>query len=207
MSQPSSQLNPAVFLDRDGTINEEKGYINHPSRFRLLKGVPEAIRLLNKNGFLTIIVTNQAGVARGYFKEELVQRVHENMHKQLKQAGAYIDAVYYCPHHPEAGKEPYRKSCRCRKPSPGMIEQACSDLPIDLTRSYLVGDRHKDILFARQFSLTAVMVLTGYGRGEYEYQKGQWREQPDHIAPDLYHGVQWIIAHSRSMEDKTFYEQ
>lgn len=195
------QKKPAVFLDRDGTINEEMGYINHPDRFRLLPGVIEAIRLLNRNDFITIIVTNQAGIARGYFTEEMLKKIHNNLRSQLQDSGVFIDAIYYCPHHPDVGKEPYRYRCNCRKPLPGMIEKACKDFPVDLNCSYLVGDRYKDMIFAKRFSLTSVMVLTGYGQGEYQYQRESWKVQPDYIAGNLFEAVRWIIKDQNSAKE------
>ena len=159
---------PAIFLDRDGTINEEMGYINHEERFVLFPFVAESIRVFNDLGFLVIVVTNQSGVARGYFSEKLLIRIHDRMKNSLINQGARIDAIYYCPHHPVEGKGKYKQECNCRKPRPGMIETAVNDFHVDLSRSYMIGDRYKDIVFARNLKMKAALVLTGYGRGEYE---------------------------------------
>jgi D-glycero-D-manno-heptose 1,7-bisphosphate phosphatase len=185
---------PAVFLDRDGTITEEVGYVNHVSRVRLLPAAARAIRLLNQHGVPAIVVTNQSGVAREYFDERLVHRVHERIQGLLRQRGAHLDKIYYCPHHPTAGKSPYRKDCSCRKPKPGMLRRAAKELAIDLTRSYVVGDRMKDVSFAHAAGLKGILVLTGYGLGEYEHQRRRWEEQPDFIARDLSQAVRWILA-------------
>ena len=185
--------NSAVFLDRDGTINEEMGYVNHLDRFVLLPRVGQAIRLLNENGLKAVVVTNQSGVARGYFPESLVHQIHHKMRDLLKIEGAQIDGIYYCPHHPEAGNPPYRQKCRCRKPAPGLVEEAVRDLDIDCSKSYVIGDRGLDIEFAHQIGAKGILVLTGYGKGEWEYLRDQWSAKPEHVAPDLYEAVQWVL--------------
>ena len=157
----------AVFIDRDGTISEEVGYINHPSRYRLFPYSGEAIRLLNQAGWLAVVITNQAGVARGYFTEEMIHAVHTILQDELKQSGASLDAIYYCPHHPSVGQPPYRAECDCRKPQPGLIRRAAADLNIDLAASWMVGDRYSDIELARNAHVQAAFVLSGYGRGEW----------------------------------------
>ncbi len=184
---------PAVFLDRDGTINEEMGYLNHLERFILLPHVGQAIRLLNQNGLKVVVITNQSGVARGYFPESLVHRIHRKMEDLLKMEGAHIDGIYYCPHHPEVGNPPYCQRCRCRKPAPGLVEKAVKDLDIDCSRSYAIGDRGLDIEFAHQIGAKGILVLTGYGKGEWEFLRDQWSVKPDHVATDLYEAVQWIL--------------
>lgn len=175
----------AVFLDRDGTINEEMGYINHPSRFMIYDFVPEAIKILNQCGFLVLVVTNQSGVARGYFDEKLVQILHKQLTDQVRNGGGKIDRIYYCPHHPTEGIGAYRVDCACRKPRSGMIDMAIKEFDIDLKKSYMVGDRYKDIVFGKKLGLKTIMVLTGYGLGEYTYQRKQWTEYPDIISPNL----------------------
>ena len=184
---------PTVFLDRDGTVTEEVGYVNHESRVRLLPRSAEAIRLLNECGLRAVIVTNQSGVARGYFDEALVGRVHQRLISLLKEHGAVLDGIYYCPHHPSAGLPPYRQECKCRKPDIGLLERAAAEMTIDLLHSYVVGDRIKDIEFGQRLNLKSVFVLTGYGRGEYEYQHDGWTVEPNHIAEDLLDAVRWIL--------------
>jgi D-glycero-D-manno-heptose 1,7-bisphosphate phosphatase len=183
----------AVFIDRDGTINEEVGYVNHLDRFILLPRAGEAIRLLNHYGLKAVVVTNQSGVARGYFPESLIHRVHRKMEELLGREGARLDGIYYCPHHPDAGHPPYRQKCRCRKPETGMVEDATRALDLDCSRSYMIGDRGHDLEFARRIGARGVLVLTGYGRGEWEYCRGQWKTEPDYLAEDLLDAVRWIL--------------
>ncbi len=190
--------NRAVFLDRDGTINEEMGYINHIDRFALLPRTAEAIRLINASGLKAVVVTNQSGVARGMFPESLVGEVHRKMEDLLRAVGTHIDGIYYCPHHPDFGPPEYRKRCSCRKPATGMIERACNELNIDPTQSYMVGDRIMDVEFGHKIGAKGILVLTGYGKGELTYCNGQWRREPDFIAEDLYAAVRWIITQKAS---------
>jgi D-glycero-D-manno-heptose 1,7-bisphosphate phosphatase len=184
---------PAIFLDRDGTVSEEVGYVNHVSRYRLLPRTAEAIRRINESDYLAVLVTNQAGVARGYFKEALVREVHGRLEELLAEGGARLDGIYYCPHHPTAGQPPYRQDCQCRKPKPGMVEAAESDLEIDVARSVVVGDKHSDIVFAHSLGMKGVLVRTGYGAGEIEQWSADWTEHPDWVAGDLLDAVEWIL--------------
>ena len=184
---------PAVFLDRDGTINEQMGYINHISRFVLLPGVAKAIALLNRHRIPVVVVSNQSGLARGYFPSELLDAVHALMEKQLAQKGAVLDGIYFCPHHPEAKEEKYRQNCQCRKPKPGMMLQAANELGLDLARSYLVGDRWSDLKAAAACGAKGVLVLTGYGRGDLEYIGPRQTIQPHFVAEDLEQAAAWIL--------------
>lgn len=181
-------------MDRDGTVCEEVGYVNHLSRIRLLARSAEAIRRANDAGFQTVVVTNQAGVARGYFDEHLVDEVHDRVREMLGEGGARLDGLYYCPHHPEVGPPPYRKACDCRKPRPGMLLRARDEMGIDLVRSYMIGDSVRDIEAGHRAGATTVLVLTGYGRGELEYQSPGWTVKPAHVADDLLDAVSWILA-------------
>jgi D-glycero-D-manno-heptose 1,7-bisphosphate phosphatase len=187
----------AVFLDRDGTVSEEVGYVNHVSRLKLFPWTAAAVRAINESGMLAVLVTNQAGVARGYFEEDLVGRVHDRLASELAEAGARLDAVYYCPHHPSAGEPPYRQACECRKPRPGLLRRAAEEHEIDLRGSYMVGDKYSDVELARTVGAKGVLVLSGYGRGELEYQSGAWPLPPDHVADDLLGAVEWILADAR----------
>jgi D-glycero-D-manno-heptose 1,7-bisphosphate phosphatase len=179
-------------MDRDGTISEEVGYVNHPSRYRVFPYAAEAVRLLNKSGWLAILVTNQAGVARGYFTEDLIAAVHDVLKLELKQQHAQLDAIYYCAHHPTVGEFPYRFDCDCRKPKPGLIQRAAADFDIDLSQSWMVGDRYSDIELARNAQVRAAFVLSGYGRGEWEYQRARWKHEPAIVAEDLLEAVRRI---------------
>jgi D-glycero-D-manno-heptose 1,7-bisphosphate phosphatase len=180
-------------MDRDGTISEEVGYVNHPSRFRLFPYTADAIKLLNDNGWLAIVVTNQAGVARGYFAETVIVQIHEQMRRDLHNAAAELDAIYYCAHHPSVGEPPYRFDCDCRKPKPGLINRAAADFEIDLERSWMVGDRYGDVELARNAGLHSAFVLSGYGRGEWEYQRGSWKLEPEIVAENLLEAAKMII--------------
>ena len=184
---------PAVFIDRDGTISEEVGYVNHPSRFQLYPYSSEAIKLLNENGWLAIVVTNQAGVARGYFSEDVVKQVHRELNRRMDENSARLDAIYYCAHHPTVGEPPYRLDCDCRKPKAGLVQQAAKDFAIDLGSSWMVGDRYSDIELARNAGLRSAFVLSGYGRGEWEYQRQNWQHEPDLVSDNLFEAVKEIL--------------
>ena len=185
---------PAIFIDRDGTLSEEVGYVNHVSRFKLFPFAVDAIRLINRSPYLAVLVTNQAGVARGYFAESMVHEVHESIRRTLEAGGARLDAVYFCPHHPTAGEEPYRQDCDCRKPRPGLLHRAARELGADLGRSYVIGDRKGDLELAWSVGATGVMVKTGYGRGELEHQAPSWPRQPDLVAEHLLDAVVSILG-------------
>jgi D-glycero-D-manno-heptose 1,7-bisphosphate phosphatase len=184
---------PAVFIDRDGTISEEVGYVNHPSRFQLYPYSFEAIRLLNDENWLAIVITNQAGIARGYFSEDVVKQIHEQMMRKMDEARVRLDAIYYCAHHPTVGEPPYRLDCNCRKPKAGLIERAARDFEIDLPSSWMIGDRYSDIELARNAGLNSAFVLSGYGRGEWEYQRTGWQHQPDLVSENLLESVKQIL--------------
>jgi len=197
-AQPEAPiLKPAVFLDRDGTINEQMGYINHLSRFHLLPGVGQAIRQLNECGLPVVVATNQSGLARGYFPESLLEAVHAEMHRLLALEGARIDGLYVCPHHPEAKEERFRLACTCRKPKTGLLERAAAELGLDLRRSYVVGDRWSDLRCGAAVGATTILVLTGYGRGDACYIGPGQAVQPAHVAEDLVAAVRWILDRER----------
>lgn len=183
----------AIIMDRDGTVCDEVGYINHVDRIRLLPRSAEAIRLANAADFQTVVVTNQAGVARGYFAESLIDEVHDRVRELLAEGGARLDGIYYCPHHPEVGAPAYRKECTCRKPSPGMLERARDEMGIDLSASFMIGDTIKDVEAGRRVGATSILVLSGYGKGELEYQSNAWKVKPDHVADDLLTAITWIL--------------
>ena len=187
-------MNRAVFIDRDGTISEEVGYINHPSRFRVFTYSAEAIKLLNDSGWLAVLVTNQAGVARGYFTEDMIHIVHDQLERGLKEGGAQLDAIYYCAHHPSVGEPPYRFDCDCRKPKPGLILRAATELNIDLQQSWMIGDRYSDIELAHTAGVHSAFVLSGYGRGEWEHQRNTWPGDPELVSEDLLQAVRQIVG-------------
>ena len=187
---------PAVFIDRDGTLTEEVGYVNHPSRLRLLPRSAEAIRCLNQAGVPAVVVTNQAGIARGYFSPEVLDAVNRELLAQLKEGGAHLDGLYVCTHHPSVGEPPYRADCSCRKPKPGLLVRAATDLGLDLSASVMVGDKASDIELAPQVGATSILVLTGYGLGEWEFRRPSFGVEPDHVATDLLDAVEWVLTRS-----------
>jgi D-glycero-D-manno-heptose 1,7-bisphosphate phosphatase len=187
-------INRAIFLDRDGTLNEEDGYIASAERFRLYSFAAEALRLINQSDLKAIVLTNQSGVARDYFTETALIEIHELMLETLRLQGARIDAIYYCAHHPDYGSPPYRLDCDCRKPRPGLAEKAARDFDLDLKRCYVIGDRYRDIETAYAVGARGVLVMTGYGREEYETRRREWPRQPDYVAEDLLEAVKWILA-------------
>lgn len=148
---------PAVFLDRDGVLNIDNGYVHRLEDFVWVEGAPEAVKWLNDQGYLVIVVTNQAGIARGYYTEEEYLCLMDWMNEELRRRGAHIDAFYYCPHHPTEGIGPYRLECRCRKPAPGLLEQALAEWEIDTVHSLVIGDRHSDLLAAGAVGIRGVL--------------------------------------------------
>jgi len=168
----------AIFMDRDGTISEEVGYINHVSRFQLLPKTIEAIRLINQSSFKAVVITNQAGVARGY------------------------DKIYYCPHHPQVGSVKYRIDCNCRKPKPGMLEKAAEEFNLDLSQSYVIGDKYTEIALGHKIGAKSILVLTGYGRGEFELFSRQWKYKPHFVAEDLLSAVNWILKQEKILRNE-----
>lgn len=190
MKQTLPRKNRAVFLDRDGVIVVEPPHYAHRiDQLKLISRASRAIKILNQKGFRTIVVSNQAGIARGYFKEEEARRFNKEMERRLRIQGAKIDAVYFCPHHPEAEEISYRRVCRCRKPNPGMLHAAAKKFEIDLARSFLVGDKLSDIKAGKRVGCKTILVRTGHGKTQVYMRK---EETPDHVAPDLFGAVRFI---------------
>jgi len=152
----------AVFLDRDGTINQEKEYLYRIDEFEFIPGAPEAVRMLNAAGFLVVVVSNQSGVGRGYYTEDDVEHLHRHIDAELAVAGARVDAWFYCPHHPQ-GKGSYALACRCRKPLPGMLREAAAQYDIDLAASVMIGDKLVDMEAGAAAGCRPILVRTGYG--------------------------------------------
>jgi len=177
----------AIFIDRDGTLNEEVGFITDPAQLRLFDFSAEAVRLINEAGWRAIVTTNQSGIARGLFTDEFLMRLHEQMKSSLLQQGARLDAIYYCPHHPDF------TDCDCRKPKPGLIERAARDFGLDLKECFVIGDRYSDIEMGHRANAHSVLVMTGMGREEYKIQGAQWLRQPEYLAENLLESVRWIL--------------
>ena len=147
---------PVAFLDRDGVLNVDHGYVHRPERLEWVAGAPEAVRLLNEAGIPVIVITNQSGVARGYFGETDVQQFHAHVQEQLRARGAHVDAFYYCPHHPQGTVAEFAIACDCRKPKPGMLERAARDFAVDRRRSFLIGDKDDDVAAAAAFGVRGI---------------------------------------------------
>ena len=213
----------AVFLDRDGTINEEIGYMDRLEKLRLIPGAAEAIRLINASGMKTVVVTNQSGVARGIITESFVTETHARLGEMLRAEGASLDGIYFCPHHPTEGRGDYLRGCECRKPAPGLLLRAAAELHLDPARSYMVGDTLKDIEAGARAGAQGILVRTGYGeeaaaelgsneearkngdamthrvpveKGGAQGETGTVR--PVHIASNLLAGVQWILRNRKT---------
>jgi D-glycero-D-manno-heptose 1,7-bisphosphate phosphatase len=179
-------LRPAVFLDRDGTISEEMGYVNHIDRFQIFPYAAEAIRQLNQAEIPVIVVTNQSGISRKIFPESLLHEIHKKMVSELAKGGAWIDAIYFCPHKKD-------DACDCRKPNPGLMERAAREHGLDLAASWFVGDRYGDLEMGHAAGARGILVKTGYGRGEYELHHEQWPRQPDALVENLSEAVRLIL--------------
>jgi D-glycero-D-manno-heptose 1,7-bisphosphate phosphatase len=184
---PETKLpRPAVFLDRDGTIGEELGYVNHIDRFQIFPYAAESIRALNQANIPVVVVTNQGGIARNIFPESLVHEVHKKMVAELAAGGAHVDAIYFCPHKSE-------DACECRKPNPGLLHRAAREHALNLAGSWIVGDRYGDLEMGRTTGSRGILVMTGYGRGEYELHRTTWPRQPDALAENLRDAVRLIL--------------
>lgn len=151
-------MNKAVFLDRDGTINVDKGYVHRIEDFQFIKGVPEAIKLLNDSGYKVIVITNQSGIARGYYSEGDANKLHNEINGLLKNYEAHIDRFYYCPHHPDYGNEKYKINCLCRKPKTGLIDKAVRDFNIDIKKSWMIGDRESDLIAGINAGVKSMLI-------------------------------------------------
>jgi D-glycero-D-manno-heptose 1,7-bisphosphate phosphatase len=180
-----------VFLDRDGTLVEETGYLARLERLVFFPYSVDAVRLLNRAGYAVVVATNQAGVARGLFDEAFVGAVHRRVSEVVTAGGARIDGFYHCPHHPEGTVEPYRGSCDCRKPQPGLLRRAAADLDLDLSRSFVVGDRWSDVQAGTAVGARGLLVRTGYGR-ESENAPAAGLT-PTAIVDNLIAATSWIL--------------
>jgi heptosyltransferase-2 len=186
---------PAAFLDRDGTIIEDVGYLGDPDGIRFIPGAIEALLALQGAGYRLILVTNQAGVARGLISEGDVARVNSRLAALLAEAGVQLRGIYYCPHHPEHGPPEYRRDCACRKPRPGMIRQAIRDLDLDPARSVVIGDHATDAALARTFpGMRAILVRTGHGAEQWGRIQAGTLARPEHVAEDLRAAAEWFLA-------------
>lgn len=184
----NKRLKPAVFLDRDGVLTEEKSYVCHLKELNIFPYVKECIKQIKEKGYYAIVVTNQSGVARGLFSEEALQKMNSVL---IKETG--VDAVYYCPHYVNGEVEPYKKECNCRKPKTGMIEKACQDFGIDVEKSYMIGDRASDILLGQNAGIKTILLESGYGTKRLEQDV-----KPDYVMEDLREVV--LILNDKNLE-------
>jgi D-glycero-D-manno-heptose 1,7-bisphosphate phosphatase len=183
---PDAVLRKAIFLDRDGTVSEDTGYMTDPTIYKVFPWSGQAVRRINESGMLAVLITNQSGVERGYFTEETVRAFHAVLTAELARCSAHLDAIYFCPHRPETG-------CDCRKPKAGMVRQAALELGIDLAESFIVGDRYLDVETARAAGMRAALVRTGHGAEELEMYRDSLF-QPNVVADNLLSAVEAILA-------------
>jgi D-glycero-D-manno-heptose 1,7-bisphosphate phosphatase len=188
----------AVFLDRDGTINEDVGYPSEYSQVRIYAAGFEAVRRLNRAGLMTIVITNQSGIGRGLITEEGLEDIHKKMHAAFVEERARLDGIYYCPHYARSSIPRYREDCSCRKPNPGLALRAAADFGLNLKRSYMVGDKVEDILFGRNIRATPVLVLTGYGR-KSRPKLEKMGVPPAYVAEDILAAAEWILKREKKI--------
>ena len=186
-------MQPAVFLDRDGTMVQDVGYLSRLEDLHWFPWTIEAVRLLHRAGFLLCVTTNQSGIALGFCTDAFVRRVHEEMSAAIEAAGGRIDGWFYCPHHPEAAIDALRMECECRKPRPGLVRQAQERFDIDLTRSFVIGDKAADVGLAESVGARGILVRTGYGESELVRHNGR-APGTAHVATDLLGAATWILA-------------
>jgi histidinol-phosphate phosphatase family protein len=182
-------MRSAVFLDRDGTVNEEVNYLDHPDQLRLIQGAGQAIHLLNQAALPAILVTNQSALGRGYLSRKRLNEVHDELARQLGACDARLDAIYYCPHRPDEG-------CACRKPQPGLLERAAEEHGLDLDRCFLIGDNASDLEAGRRAGCRTALVLTGYGAEQRAAIEAS--APPDFVARDLLDAVHWILTQTEA---------
>jgi heptosyltransferase-2 len=186
---PASLAGVTVFLDRDGTLNIDSGYLKSPDDLTVLPGVGAALAKLKQAGARLIVVTNQSGVGRGYFTSKDLEAIHSKLRLLLAEDGVTLDGLYFCPHHPD-------DRCNCRKPARGMVDRALAELHVDLSRAYVVGDSARDVELARQVGAKGLLVMTGPSGAEALADLTARDLSPDHVADDLSQAVEWIIAHA-----------
>ncbi len=176
----------AVFVDRDGTINVDVHYLDDPDKFEMYPGVGEGVKKLKDSGFKIIIITNQSGIARGYFTEKQLSDVHERMKKEFQEFYVMLDGIYYCPHHPD-------DNCNCRKPRTGLFEKAIDEHNIDISKSYMIGDKALDINAGKKIGTVTILIPELHIRDEILSKKNELKYDPDYIADDFFDAVEWIL--------------
>jgi D-glycero-D-manno-heptose 1,7-bisphosphate phosphatase len=195
IDQQSSNSNPksrAFFIDRDGTLNEDIGYVSRPDELKLFPWAAQSLRLINEAGFKAIVITNQSGIARGLYDERALEAINSRLIEELAAKGARVDGIYFCPHHPYFGVAPYRANCTCRKPQTGLVDAAAHEQNIDLSGSYVIGDKASDINLAKNAGAQSALVLTGYGRETLDHPE-RWPCEPDFVGENLLDAVKQIL--------------
>jgi D-glycero-D-manno-heptose 1,7-bisphosphate phosphatase len=191
-------MKKAVFFDRDGTINEEAGYIRDLNNLKLISGAAEAIEKLRKSGFLAILITNQSGPARGYYSEDWVKKLNDRVQELLNENGTKLDSMYYCPHLPDGTVPEYTKECDCRKPNTRLFLNAKNDFDIDLKNSFMLGDKATDVEAGHNAGCKSILLKTGYGE---QVLSGTYQSVPDadYIADDIVDAAEWILKNSNNL--------
>ncbi len=184
-------MRPAIFLDRDGTLNEDVGHLDRFERLVLFPWSLDAVRLLRRAGYAVVVVTNQGGVARGFVAESFVAEVRRFIERRLADIGERLDGHYHCPHEPHATVAAYRRICDCRKPLPGLVRRACRELDLDAGRSVVIGDKWSDVRLARAAGARGVLIRTGYGGGQEQAPPTDLR--PDAVADTLMDAAAWVL--------------
>jgi len=188
--------NKAVFVDRDGTINVDVHYLDYPDKFEMYSGVQRGVKKLQEKGFKIIVITNQSGIARGYFTEEQLSAVHERMKQEFQKFGVTLDGIYYCPHHPD-------DKCKCRKPNTGLFEKAIKEHNINVKKSYMLGDKILDIGAGKKIGVKTILIPEPHVRDDFLSQKNEWECNPDYIADDFLDAVEWILNVAETGSDFT----
>ena len=191
-SPSRNQKSRAFFVDRDGTLNEDVGYVSTPDELKLFPWAAQSLRLINEAGFKAIVITNQSGIARGLYDERALAAINSRLIEELAAKGARVDGIYFCPHHPNFGVAPYRANCICRKPQTGLLDAAAHEQNIALSSSFVIGDKASDINLAKNAGARSALVLTGYGRETLAHAK-RWPCEPDFVAENLLDAVKQIL--------------
>jgi len=178
--------NKAVFIDRDGTINIDGPYLDDPDRFEMYPGVGEGVKKLKDDGFKIIVMTNQSGIARGYFTEEVLSKIHDRMKIEFDVFDVKLDGVYYCPHHPD-------DECNCRKPKTGLFEIAIEEHDIDVNQSYMIGDKILDVCAGQKIGVKTILVPEAHVKDDFLSTKNEWECYPNHLADDFIDAMEWIL--------------
>lgn len=186
-------MDKVVFLDRDGTINVEKNYLYKVEDFEFIKGAPEAIKLLNENNYRVVVISNQAGVARGYYTHKDVDKLHDHIQEELKKCGAHIDEFYYCPHHPTEGIDRFKCICNCRKPEIGLFLKAEEKYVIDKEKSWMIGDNRSDIIAGNRYGVRTILVSTGYGKDTIKDKDIQFNK----YVSDILEAAKFVISNQK----------